>query len=220
MKAVEQTFQDTDEYYHEYVYFASKEGGLGVTIDVEMNGKPVEMIIDTSCGRTLLPKRWFKDNIDSLLKQSNAKFSTFGGRELSCLGTFVANVKCKNQGIVESVFVIDVDGPPLLQRSATHALNLIKIYAVGNGPANERECILQEYADVFKEELGVFKNYKYDIKVNKEVPPKVQRQRPVPAPLESRIKEDIGTIIHEEVKKQLELRGYHQYTLFTRQVVS
>ena len=132
----------------------------------------------------------------------------------------MANVKCKNQGIVESVFVIDVDGPPLLQRSATHTLNLIKIYAVCNGPANERECILQEYADVFKEELGVFKNYRYDIKVNKEVPPKVQRQRPVPAPLESRIKVDIETIIHEEVKKQLELHRYHQYTLFTRQVVS
>ena len=56
------------------------------------------------------------------------------------------------------------------------------------GPSIERECILQEYVDVFKEELRVFKSCEYDIKVNKEVPPKVQRQRPVPAPLESKIK--------------------------------
>ena len=118
MKAVQQTCQDTDEYHHEYVYFASKEGGLDFTIDVEINGKPVEMIIDTGCARTLLPERWFRDNIDSPLKQSNAKFSAFGGGERNCLGTFKANVKCKNQQIMEPVFVIDVDGPPLLGRSA------------------------------------------------------------------------------------------------------
>jgi len=72
--------------------------------------------------------------------------------------------------------LIDVDGPPLLARSAIQARNLVKIYANGDAPLNERECILQEYADVFKEELGVFKSYEYDIKVNKEVPPKVKRQ--------------------------------------------
>ena len=220
VKAVQQTCQDIDEYHDEYVYSASKEGELDVTIDVEINGKPVEMIIDTGFARTLLPKRWFRDNIDSPLKQSNAKFSAFGGTELSCLGTFEANVKCKNQEIVKPVFVIDVDGPPLLRMSAIHALNLVKIYAVVNGRANERECIFQEYADVFKEELGVFKNYRYDIKVNKEVPPIVQTQRPVPAPLESRIKEGIERMICEDVKKQLELREYHQCTLFTREVVS
>ena len=124
VKTVQQTCQD--EYHHEYVYFASKEGGLDFTIDVEINGKPVEIIIDTGCARTLLPKRWFRDNIDSPLKQSNAKFSAFGGGELNCLGTLEANVKCKNLEIVEQVFVIDVDGPQLLGRSAIQALNLTK----------------------------------------------------------------------------------------------
>ena len=85
-------------------------------------------------------------------------------------------MKCENQEIVEPVFVIDVDGPLLLGRSAIQALNRMKICAVGHGPSNEGECIFQDYADVLKEELGVFKNYEYDIKVNKEVPPKVQRQ--------------------------------------------
>ena len=85
--------------------------------------------------------------------------AAFQGGELNCLGTFEANVKRKNHEIVEPVFVIDVDEPPLLRRSAIQALTLVKIYAVGDGPSNERECILQEYADVFKEELGVFKNY-------------------------------------------------------------
>ena len=137
--------------------------------------------------------------MNSPLKQSNAKFLAFGGGELNCLVTFSANVKCKTQEIVEPVFVIDVDGPPLLRKSVIQALNLVKIYAVGDGPSIERECISQEYVDVFKEELRVFKNGEYDIKVDKEVPPKVQRQQLVPAPLESKIKKEIERKIHEDV---------------------
>ena len=67
-------------------------------------------------------------------------------------------MRCKNQEIVESVFVIDVDGPALLGRSAIQALNLLTIHAVRKGPVNQKEHILQEYADGFKEELGVSKN--------------------------------------------------------------
>ena len=100
---------------------------------------------------------------------------------------------------MKPVFVIDVDGPPLLRKSVIQALNLVKIYAVGDGPSIERECISQEYVDVFKEELRVFKNGEYDIKVDKEVPPKVQRQQLVPAPLESKIKKEIERKIHEDV---------------------
>ena len=55
MKAVEQTSQDTDAYKLEYVYFASNEGGRNFTINVEINGKQVEMMIDTGCARTLVP---------------------------------------------------------------------------------------------------------------------------------------------------------------------
>ena len=99
-------------------------------------------------------------------------------------------MKCKNQENVEPVFVIDVDGPLLLERSAIKALNLEKIYAVGDGPSIDRECILQcsEYTGVFKEQLGVFISFEYDIIVNKEEPPKVQRQRRVPGPLEKKNK--------------------------------
>ena len=199
VKTVEQTSQDADEYNFEYVYFASNEGGIEFNIDVEINGKQVKMMIDTGCARTLVPKNWFKENIDCPIRHSSAKFTAFGGGELKCLGTFDARLRCKNQEITEPVFVIDVDGPPLLGRSAIQAFNLVKIHAVGEGQVNQKECILHEYADVFKEELGVLKDYEYDIKINNEVPPKVQRQRPVPAPLELRLKEEIERMINEDV---------------------
>ena len=41
-------------------------------------------------------------------------------------------MKCKNEEIVEPVFVIDADGPQLLGRTAIQALNLVKICAVGD----------------------------------------------------------------------------------------
>ena len=92
MKAVEQTNQDTDEYNLEYVYFASNEGGRNFTINVEINGKQVEMMIDTGCARNLVTKQWFKENINCPIRQSTAKFSALGARggELKCLETFDA----------------------------------------------------------------------------------------------------------------------------------
>ena len=78
MKAVEQTSQDTDEYNHEYLYFAG----------VEMNGKQLEMIIETGYARTLVPKQWFTENINCPIKQSTATFTAFGVGELKSLGTF------------------------------------------------------------------------------------------------------------------------------------
>lgn len=60
---------------HEYVYCASKEWVQDFTINVEIIGKPLEIIIDIGRARTLLSKRWFKDNIDSHLKQSNGRIS-------------------------------------------------------------------------------------------------------------------------------------------------
>ena len=67
VKAVEQTSQDTDAYKLEYVYFAGNEGGRDFTIDIEINGKQVEMMIDTGCARTLVPKQWFKENINKAI---------------------------------------------------------------------------------------------------------------------------------------------------------
>lgn len=87
-------------------------------------------------------------------------------------------------------------------RSALSTLNLVKIHAVGESPTKAREKIYQEYENLFKEELGDFKNYEYKIKINSDVPPKVQKQRPVPAPLEERLKQEIERMIQEDVMEE------------------
>ena len=86
-----------------------------------------------------------------------------------------------------------------MRRSALSTFKLVRIHAVGEIPTHEREKIYQEYKNLFKEELGDFKNYEYKIKINPEVPPKVQKQRPVPAPVENRLKQEIKRMIDEDV---------------------
>lgn len=65
--------------------------------------------------------------------------------ELKYLEMFDSKLKYKGQDIVEPVFVINVNGPSLLGRSANQALYLIKIHAVGEDRTKERENILKEY---------------------------------------------------------------------------
>ena len=101
MKAVEQTSQDTDAYKLEYVYFASNKGERNFTIDVEINGKQVEMMIDTGCARTLVPKQWFKENINCPIRQSTAKLTAFGVSIRKGLESFDVKLRCKNLKKVE-----------------------------------------------------------------------------------------------------------------------
>jgi len=183
----EQPAKATEWYDHEYVCLTKNEGSVDFTINTEINGKPLQMIIDTGCSRTLIPKEWFEAEINSVLKESKVKFTVFGGGTITCLGTFDGKIRCNGQEVTEQVFVVDVDGPPLLGRSAIQALNLIKIHAVGEEQGTQKEVILQDYEDVFIEELGEFKDYEYEIMVDKDVPPKAQRQRPVPAMIESKL---------------------------------
>lgn len=84
-------------------------------------------------------------------------------------------------------------------RSALASLDLVRIHAVGESPTQERGRIYQEYEQLFKEELGDFKNYEYKIRINPDVVPKAQKQRPIPAPLEERLRQEIERMIREDV---------------------
>ena len=199
VKFVQPVQHQSDKSNPEYVLYTTNNEGLGVETDVEINGKLVQMMIDTGCAKTLIPKQWFRNNLNIPLNPTNVKFSAFGGGDLKCLGVFDAKLRCNKMEVMEPVYVIDVEGPPLLGRSALSTLNLVKIHAVGESPTKAREKIYQEYENLFKEELGDFKNYEYKIKINSDVPPKVQKQRPVPAPLEDRLKQEIERMIQEDV---------------------
>lgn len=114
--------QEPDKSNNEYVYYASTDKGMGFEADVEINGKPVEMLIDTGCAKTLIPRQWFLDNLNTPLRPTSVKFSAFGGGNLKCLGVFNANLRCNNMQIVESVYVIDVEGPPCWEGVPLQAL--------------------------------------------------------------------------------------------------
>ena len=181
---------------------------MGFETDVEISGKLVQMMIDTGCAKTLIPKQRFRDNLNTPLNPTNVKFSAFGRGDLKCLGVFDAKLRCNDMEVMEPVYVIDVEAPPpppppLLGRNALSTLNLVEVHAVGESPTQERERIYKEYKNLFKEELGDFKNYEYKIKINSDVPPKVQKQRPVPAPVEERLKQEIERMIQDDVIEEV-----------------
>lgn len=70
------------------------------------------MMIDTGCAKTLIPKQWFRNNLNIPLSPTNVKFSAFGGGDLKCLGVFDAKLRCNKMEVMEPVYVIDVEGPP------------------------------------------------------------------------------------------------------------
>lgn len=100
VKFVQPDQLQSDKSTNEYVYYASNDEGAGYHTDVEINGKLIQMMIDTGCAKTLIPKQWFKNNLNTTLNPTNVKFSAFGGKNLKCLGVFDAYLKCNNVEIV------------------------------------------------------------------------------------------------------------------------
>lgn len=81
------------------------------------------------------PDQWFKNNLNTPLVPNKVIFSAFGGGKLKCLGVSDAKLACNNMEIVKPVFLIDLEGPPLLGGSALANLNFVKIHAVRKGSA-------------------------------------------------------------------------------------
>lgn len=69
---------------------------MGFETDVEINGELVQMMIYTGCAKTLIPKQWFRDNLNTPLNPTNVNFSAFDGGDLKCLGVFDAKLRCNN----------------------------------------------------------------------------------------------------------------------------
>ena len=135
--------QQSDKSNYEYVYYTTNNEGMGFETDVEINGKLVQMMINTGCAKTLIPKQWFRDNLNTPLNPTNVKFSAFGGGDLKCLGVFDAKLRCNDMEVMEPVYVIDVGAPPPppLGRSALSTLNLVEVHAVGESSTQESERI-------------------------------------------------------------------------------
>lgn len=57
VKCIQPMEQQSEKYNPEFVYHASNDSGNDLTIDVDVNGKNLKMMIDIGCAKTLTPNQ-------------------------------------------------------------------------------------------------------------------------------------------------------------------
>ena len=161
---------------------------------VKLNDIPVKMEIDTGASLTLINQSIFVDlqreNKNVVLQETPVKFRTYSGDTMVPLGVVDVDVEYLNQVMKQPVFVVPGNSPWLIGRDwlSVMKLNWSDIFFSTTSHSSEiLNNLLQQYGDVFKNELGTLKGYKALIYVKDDVTPKYFKARPVPYALKTAI---------------------------------
>lgn len=175
-----------------------------VCVNVWLNNKPVSMEVDTGAAVTVLSEKTFKliNQGRHLLKlqKTKSKLRTYTGEQLSVLGEVVLKVQYDKQTADLVALVVPGKGPDLMGRTWLRQirLNWGQILRLEKAGVQEQLTdVLQQFAEVFKEELGTMKGFKARIYINPEATPVFCKPRPVPYAMKEKIDKELERLEKE-----------------------
>lgn len=172
---------------------------------LSINGSKTEFEVDTGCGVTVMNqsnflKLWVKDQIPQL-EPSMVKLKTYTGQALTVLGC--AKVEVKHQTHVRKlpVVVVPGTGPNLLGRGWIKELGMRweTIHTIQAGDNSALCKVLDQYTEVFKEELGELKGPPAKIYVDSEAVPRFFKARPVPYAMKAKVEAELERLLRENI---------------------
>eukprot|EP00731_Ephydatia_muelleri_P015743 Em0009g167a len=162
---------------------ANQKSVKPIIVEVQINGRPVDMELDTGSAVTILNEKTWKETLDRpKLQKSNNKLKSYSGHQIAVLGEVMAKVTVNQQTKVLTATVAGTSHNNLLGRDWLQVLKLdwAEIVAVNSVREGALTSLLQKYELVFKEELGHCKNIKAHIVLQPNAEPKFCKPRPIP----------------------------------------
>ena len=174
------TGQMSDEEY-EYVYTINyQENKKPPMCQLQINGKEVEMLIDSGASVNLLDEMTFQ-RIDSSgnenLKRTHTKIYSYGCETpLPLLGTFTATVKSRNASISARLLVVKGRNGNLLSYHTAQKLGLITV-SVNTATTTDRdtnnpEFLIEEFKSLFGG-IGKVPNKEVKLHIDPDVTPDI-----------------------------------------------
>ena len=178
------------EHLHTILQLGTKINKFLIT--VKINKVPVEMEVDSGAERSTIPLSVFQRKLADVctLQPSDISLHQYDKSPLTIAGECQAKVNINNRVIHATFVVVDVDEQlPLLGRDWMSLLqfdvvNLLELvthdqvhHTSVDTMTNE---IMTEFADVFKDELGILKGIEAVVTVLESASPRFHKPRPVP----------------------------------------
>ena len=179
--------------YDLYHVNSGKVKPLYVTVDV--NGNPLSMELDTGASVSIASQSTF-DSIrvgESMLEldKSTVRLQTYTGEQIKVQGSVMVQVRHNGQTVSLPLIITEGDGPTLLGRNWLEALRLDwrTIFRVGQRQTLPE--VLEQHANVFKQELGELKGTQAKIHVDDNVRPRFEKARTVPFAIREKVEEEL-----------------------------
>ena len=172
-----------DEAYAMFSVRPESERRPPLMVSVVLDGKAVDMELDTGaavsvCSDSVLRQLWPSGGPS--LEPCTVTLKTYSGEQLSVCGQVTVNVEHGGQAARLPLIIVKGSGPCLFGRNWLSQIRLDWPTVCRVSSASRVQPVLDEFPDVFRDELGCFRGGEVTIDVDPEVRPRFFKPRAVP----------------------------------------
>lgn len=195
------------------VHSVNRISGDGcITLEVEINGKPHQMELDTASGSSFISTAFWRSLGSPHLQKSNITFKTYTGESFGSKGELTCSVTHNEQTHNCTLQVssgISLFGRDLLNLFQMDWQQIKRQCGNGGRPVNQvkhqdLKTLLQEFKDVFDGPVGKISNFKARIHVKDDAVPKFFKARPVPFALKAKVDQELEHMERNGILTKLE----------------
>ena len=176
-----------------------------ICIKLTVNGAPLVMELDTGASVSIINENTYHNTRTAKkrppLLPSDARLYTYLVELIKVLGTTSVTVRYKDQVRKLSLLVVPTDGPSFLGRDWLHAITLDwkQLNHVHQVRHRALKNVLDQYADLFKPEMGTLQGTTVKIHIKPDVHPQFSRARPVPYALRENVTSELERLRKADV---------------------
>ena len=185
-----------------------------VMVEVQLNGKPVRMEVDTGAAVSVMSLPCYervKGN-EQVLRKSQLKLKTYTGEIVCPEGVGQLMVNYQGQEFDLPITVVNGSVPNLMGRDWLSRLKLqwdqlfplnVRVQKL-DGVSESVADLVKEFPGVFTETLGCLRDFKVRIPVGAEAQPKFYKARPVPYAMRARVEAELDKLEEQGVWKRVQ----------------
>ena len=176
-----------------------------IWVEVNINGTPVKMQMDTASDVTIINESKAKDIPGLVITPHTFPLTDYGSHPITVVGTARVVVKYQDQQSEQVLTIVRGKGPTLLGMDWINVMELDYLnwgkirqtmqveetVSFQETPSRSMEEIIKDYEEVFSGELGTVRNTKASLELKPEAVPKFFRPRPVPYGIKSQVEREI-----------------------------
>ncbi|XP_048578377.1 uncharacterized protein K02A2.6-like [Nematostella vectensis] len=169
-----------------------------ITVNLEVDGRPIEFEIDTGSPYTLISEETAK-TLPSFhkMKSSELDLTSFTGHKLKVLGTIETVVSYHGNSCTTSVVVTNHKRVNLAGRDVVEQLSVISVNHLKE--TLTLETVLERHPDIFRDELGKMKGTQAKIIVDPSAKPLFYKPRSLPFAMKSKVIAEIDRLVEQDV---------------------